>query len=76
MILRFTRIHEDCMFDKNMARLIYYLWELCQCYSCGQVYNGDFSADMKYGRAHFVLTDFRLARKYQHFLDYLYNNLN
>lgn len=64
MFLRFTRLHEDCMFDKNMARLIYNLWELCQCYSIGQAYNGDFSNNMDYGRAHFELTDFRLTRKY------------
>ena len=59
--IRFTRIHDECLHDQNIARLIFHIWELCQTYSCCMPYNGKFSSDMKYGRNHFILADFRLT---------------
>ena len=60
--IRFTHFN-DSLYDSNVARLIFYLWELCQTYSCAMPYNGIFLSDQKYGRNHFVLTDFRLTSK-------------
>ena len=63
MNIRFVRAHEDCQYDKNMARLIYYIWELCQTFSCAMPYNGNFLSDKRFGRNHLVLADFRMTSK-------------
>ena len=62
--IRFTRIHDECKYDQNIARLIFCIWELCQTYSCCMPYNGNFCNDMKFGRNHFILADFRLTGIY------------
>ena len=64
MNIRFVRAYDDCQYDKNMARLIYYVWEMCQTFSCAMPYNGNFLSDKRFGRNHLVLADFRMTSKF------------
>ena len=57
-----------------MCRLIYLIWEFCQMFSIAQQYNGRFTVGPNYqkGRAHLLVTDFRVTGKGKIFLTLFY----